>query len=481
MKNYLLFALLFLPMFLLGQAKEANLLGTWNDSTLVGSTIHTNVYNEIWGYAIADHEYAIIGSTAGTHFIEVTDPSQPTEVFFVPGAAQGGIIIHRDYHDYQGYLYAVADEGNSTLQIIDLQQLPDTVTVVYDSREFISRSHNIFIDTTNAILYSLLSRGGITNFSAMTLFDISDPIAPTYIGEFNQFGGIRASQVHDAFVRDNIAFLNLGPDGLAIVDFTVPTAPVTLSTITDYQDRGYNHSGWLTDDCGHYYMADENHGFDMKAIDVNNLCEPEIKSTFNASVTAPTSIPHNQLVACDYLYTAYYYDGLRIYDISDPVTPELVLFYDTYSPPDGTQFRGAWGVYPFLPSGTILLSDMQSGLFVFEGMGDNCASQEKPFCALENCLQTVTQEISEIDQLQLQPNPVVDQFWLSVKLSTALSSLNISLSTISGQVVQTWQVQNLQTGTNELSFSFDKELSGGLYFLSLHSEKEMTIRKLLIK
>jgi len=453
-----------------GQAEEAQLLGRWQDSTLVGSFAHKNAYNEIWGYAIPDHEYAIIGSTQGTHFIEVSNPQAPEEVFFVPGKDQGGIIIHRDYHDHEGYLYAVSDEGNSSLQIIDLKQLPDTVMVVYDSDSLIRRSHNIFIDTTNALLYSLLSRGGITSFSAMTLFDISNPTQPTFINQYNSFGTTRASQVHDAYVRDNIAFLNLGPDGLAVVDFSDPMNPVTLSTLTDYPDRGYNHSGWLSTDCSNYYMADENHGFDLKTIEVENLCELEIGTSFNAAVDSRTSIPHNQVVACNYLYTSYYYDGLRVYDISDPSNPELSLFYDTYPEVDSTQFRGAWGVYPFLPSGTILVSDMQRGLFVFEGIGDDCFNQIPPDCTMQNCLTTSTTDLSSLGSIDLYPNPITNSFSIQLNLEKVVSNMTISLNSASGRVVQQWAVDGMASGAQQLSFTLQKEVANGYYFLSLRAE-----------
>ena len=45
-------------------------------------------------------------------------------------------------------IYIVCDEGNSsTLQIIDISNLPNSVTTVYDSDSLFQKSHNIFIDT----------------------------------------------------------------------------------------------------------------------------------------------------------------------------------------------------------------------------------------------------------------------------------------------------------------------------------------------
>ena len=143
------------------ELQEANLLGQWNDPNLVGSSAYNNTYNEVWGLAIGGREYAVIGSTAGTHFLDVTFPNDIRQMDFVAGGTSGPSIIHRDYHHYGCYLYAVADEGNnSTLQIIDISTLPDSVSVVYDSAETLQRSHNIFIDSLQAKLYCLAAFGG---------------------------------------------------------------------------------------------------------------------------------------------------------------------------------------------------------------------------------------------------------------------------------------------------------------------------------
>ena len=485
MKLYLLIPYFFLSFISqnFGQAIEANLLGQWSDSTIIGSTNHTNVYNEIWGYAVNNHEYAIIGTTAGTHFIDVTNPNLPFQAFFVAGKVQGGQIVHRDYHDFQGYLYAAAGEGNnSTLQIIDMRQLPDTVIVAYDQKDIFRTAHNIFIDTTAAKLYALAARGDINGYTPLRTFDISDPTNPVVLGDYNNFGGITPSHVHDAYVDNNIAFLNLGNDGMAIVDFTDNANPQTLSTVTNYPSKGYNHSGWVSTDCSTYYLGDENHGFDLKVIDVTDLCEPEIGKTFDAQVENPTSITHNQVVACNYLYVSYYYDGLRIYDITTPTEPELVRYFDTYSPPNGTQFRGAWGVYPFLPSGNILLSDMQSGLFVFEGMGDNCSSQARNSNCLQSqiCSLTSTEDFSLFNAIKISPNPVIDQASLIINLSEALDNLEVSLMAINGQIVQNWQYQNLMAGTNDFSILFPNSLPEGVYLLSLRSEQFQITKKVLV-
>jgi hypothetical protein len=65
----------------------------------------------------------------------------------------------------------------------------------------------------------------------------------------------------------------------------------------------------------------------------------------------------------DYAVTSWYSDGFTITDVGRPQNMIQVGNYDTYtSSCDGEV--GAWGVYPFLPSGTIVVSNINEGLYV---------------------------------------------------------------------------------------------------------------------
>jgi len=474
-KIWMVFSGLILTVALQAQ-NEMNVLGHWSDSTLVGSSFYDNTYNEIWGLAVGGHEYAIVGSTAGTHFIDVTDPSAPFEAHFVPGLQQGGAVIHRDYHDHKGYLYAVCDEGNSSLQIMDIRNLPDTVILAYDSNELIATAHNIFIDTAQSVLYAFALNGGPQRYSAMRLYDLQDPLAPEYIGEYQTFSGLRLGHVHDGYVRDGIAFLNGGNDGFAVVDFRDPYDPQTISTITDYPFAGYNHSGWLTDDARYYYMADETHGFDMKVVDMNDPCNAEVIETFNAGNNEPNSIPHNQLVACDYLYVSYYYEGLIVYDISDPSLPQKVAFYDTSTEPNQRSYKGAWGVYPYLPSGNVLVSDMQEGLFVLEGMGDNCSETQELTEVDLSCIDPSSAFSKVAVELSIYPQPASHQLTLTWPEDVVVQ--NISLRNLQGQILKQEKVESLRGG--QLLWSVE-EFPSGWYVLEVQGAEGVHFQSLVIE
>ncbi len=363
MKNifYFFAVMLSLPA-LVCHAQEIDLVFHWEDPTIPGSAEYNNAYNEVWGLVVEGREFAVIGSTMGTHIFDITDIANVDSVAFIPGKVTGPAIIHRDYHDYNGLLYIVADEGISSLQIVDISQLPESVEVVYDSGELITRAHNIFIDTTAAVLYGCGISTGTGSSVWFGQYDISN-VEPVFLNSAPEAG-----YVHDMYVRDNIAYVLAGSSGgLYIIDFTDPTNYTVLGSLLNYSafGQGYTHSGWLSDDGNTFVFADENHGLEMKICDVSDPTDITVESTCWSEVDEQ-SMAHNQMIKGDFLYTANYHDGLVIHDISNPQEPELLAIYDTYSPLDHDSYRGAWGIYCYLPSGRLLVSDMQYGLFVFE-------------------------------------------------------------------------------------------------------------------
>lgn len=359
----ILFPLLLLPIVLCAQdSLNVRHLSNWNDPSVpVGSPWLFNRFNEVWGYAQDGREYAFLGSTLGVHVIDVTDPASPVQVDLVPGRFSGQGVIHRDYKVHDGHLYATCDQGASSLQIMDLQYLPDSVHVVYDSDELLVNAHNIQVDTVNARLYTC---GGSTHFS---VYSIADPAVPVLLNDLEAdvpWWGSTVGYVHDCFVRDNIVWAN-DEDGMHVIDFTDAEAPVLLGSLTSYPGQGYNHSGWMNDDNTVYVMADETHGSPLKIVDPTDLSDLQVINTVTTGVD-PLSILHNPFFDGNVAHVAYYHDGYWAWDLSDPLQPVLLGYYDMCQVPNNDSYQGAWGVYPYLPSGNILVSDMQTGLWVLE-------------------------------------------------------------------------------------------------------------------
>ena len=463
------------------QPIEGTLLDSWKDSTILGTAAFDNAYNDVWGFKVNNHEYAVIGSTFGMHIIDVTDPRDIFEVERFQGKDFGDRIIHRDYHEYKGYIYAVSDEGQSSMQIIDISQLPDTVTMAYDSDSIFIQSHNIFIDTSHARLYSFLTSTPLErNTRGVVVYDISEPTNPKYIKHFGEFGILRPNHVHDGYIRDHIAFLNCGNDGFAIMDFTDLDNPQSLGVLNSnaYLQSGYNHSGWASDDCSFYYMADETWGTDIKAVDLSDKADMTVTNFFDAGNSSPNSITHNQVVACDYLYVSYYYDGLQVFDVSDASNPQRVMQFNTSSRSIQRNYEGAWGVYPHLPSGNILVSDMQEGLFVIEAIDSGC----DPNANLKSC-----NAISSNDDLKKEnanlhvfPNPIYDQLNFSISGISDLQNGTISILGVDGQLQLVIPNFELQQGKNSIPLAGNFQIPNGIYYLKINSENINGIQRFVI-
>jgi len=356
MKIHFTLVCLFLQIIAFAQFEEnVTEMGNWQDpdAPIIAPNWIASKYHDIWGVEVNGKEYAIMSTRIGTHIIDVEDAADLKVLHTIPAAYQGDFAVHRDFHDYNGYLYVVCDEGPSTLQIIDIRNLPDTISVVYDSNELFKTSHNIFIDTANAKLYA--AGASSANVLVATLVN---PAKPKLMYKYND------GYIHDLYVRDNIGYLNKADDGLFVVEFGNSDFTV-LGSLTNYPDQGYNHSGWLSEDGNYYALCDETHGLKVKLLDVSDPADIKFVSLFGADVTN-NSIAHNVIIKDNYAFVSYYYDGLQVFDISNPEEVNKVGQYDTYLDNNEASYKGAWGVYPNLKSEKILVSDMQTGLYVFE-------------------------------------------------------------------------------------------------------------------
>ena len=424
---------------------DLEVLFQWSDETISDQNWVGCAYNEIWGVAKNGHEFAIIGSTQGTHIFDITNPEDGYLAAYIEGADSSPAIVHRDFHDYNGYLYAVADEGESTLQIIDMANMPTSFNVVYDSDELIKRAHNIFIDSDNAIMYVCGGRV-MGEWNELSLFSLEEPQNPIFLKKFDDVG-----YVHDIYVKNNIGYLNAGDNGLFIVDFSNTLSPQIIGSLTEYPDKGYNHSGWLDSSGNTYIFADENHGYEMKICDVSNPNEINVNTTFLSNVDSE-SIAHNLIIKDNYVYVSHYHDGLYIWDISDPSNPVIAGSFDTYLPEDHSSYRGAWGVYPLLPSGNILVSDMQAGLFVLSP------------------LQNQNSNLNDIENnILIFPNPFVDE--INIKTTNLKSGCWMEIVNINGKIIFKQEISNG-------NYKIPKKLKSGVYFARLKFGDKIEIQKI---
>ncbi|MFK7926183.1 MAG: choice-of-anchor B family protein [Bacteroidia bacterium] len=428
----------------------------WEDPSIPPAVFVNNPYNEIWGWydSTNQKEYAIIGSSIGTHFFDITDETNIQQVDYVAG--QEDQMIHRDYKNKGHYLYAVADEFESSLQIFDMSYLPDSVSLVYDSDSLFNISHNLWIEG-DRLYVCIPGFWGQNRTAGFGVYDISDPANPVELALYNEYGNI-----HDIYTRNDTVFLN-AESSLYIVDMIDLASPQTIANLVSYPFQGYNHSGWVSDDGKQYVMADETWGMPLKLIDLSDYSDPTISSYLFPSMDFANrdsnAIAHNPIFKGDYVYSSYYYNGVYIFDVSDPLFPRVVGFYDTYAGVNDQGYKGVWGVYPFLPSGRILASDMQSGLYVFGYTGPNQTSIDPEYSL----------------SLNAYPNPMDDDFYL--ESPEPLADWELRLYDELGRSVLVQQGQNPQQKW-ELSLKH-LSLPPGFYTLHMQSKQKHFYTKII--
>ncbi|MBK8704238.1 MAG: choice-of-anchor B family protein [Saprospiraceae bacterium] len=314
--------------------------------------------SNIWGWTAPDGtEYALVGVENGTSIVSLADPANPVEVFLIPGQNS----IWREIRTFGNYAYVGTDQPGTTdgLLIIDLTNLPNSAPYYHWNPDLpglgvLNRIHTVNIDEFG-VLYlngSNLNGGGVIFVDVAT-----DPISPIYLGN------APSEYCHDSYGRDNILYAGeLYNGSMTIYDISDKSNVVLLAQ--QPTPNTFTHNVWLSDDSNVAFTTDERPSAYVAAYDISDLNNIIELDRFRPAATLNTTvIPHNVLVLNDWLIVSYYTDGCIIVDASKPDNLVEVGNFDTYFGADGG-FSGAWGVYPYFPSGTIIVSDINTGLWV---------------------------------------------------------------------------------------------------------------------
>jgi choice-of-anchor B domain-containing protein len=347
----------------------------------------------VWGFVDLNdnREYAVIGLSNGTAVVDVTDPANPREVGTVPGNTSSWreVKIYQEFHAptnrFRAFAYVTTEANGAGLQVINLGGLPNSVslaTTLADTgsqhTDYVSNidyATNMALPGAQAFLWLAGSNVG---GGSWRVYSLANAAQPQFI---RQAPG--AGYVHDAtslLITDARTaqcapghdpcevYVDFNETTVDLWDVTDKAAPVRLSSTT-YSNANYTHSGWPTADQRHIFVHDEleeiRRGLftQIYTMNVDDLRNPFIVASWQGP---DTTTDHNGYVKGGLLYVSHYRRGLVIFDASDPMQLREVGHFDTFVAPAANTagFDGAWGVYPFLPSGTILISDITNGLFV---------------------------------------------------------------------------------------------------------------------
>ena len=400
-------------------------------------------YSALWGYTAPNgREYAILGTQTGTSFVDITDSANIREVDFVTGVNSGW----REMKTYSHYAYVVSEGNNSKLQIIDLQYLPDSVSLksvwsypTYTKTHSISQSgHYLFLNGGNAT-----ANGGVT------VVDVIDPLNPVKLGQWS------TEYVHDCRVlNDTIWAANIYSGKMTIINAGNKSSLQTVRSWQAYPTAVVStHNAAITDDRSHILTTNElaNPPGKLFVWDIRNL--DGITRVAEWQPTGITnSIVHNVEIYGNFAVIAHYTAGIRIVDISTPSSPVEVAWYDTYPTNNNNIFNGCWGVYKF-SSGKIIGSDMSNGLIVIK--------TNFPMTGTSN-FSAATPEQFRLDQNYPNPFNPTTSIRFSMKEN---SSVKLSVFDMKGAEVAKLVNDRRDAGNYEVKFDAAKYgLTSGTYF-----------------
>lgn len=331
--------------------------------------------NDVWGWTDPEtgREYALMGRTTGTSFVDITAPSSPVYLGNLPTTRFSS--TWRDIKVYRDHAFIVSESRNHGMQVFDLTRLRGVTAPVTFSADALysgfATAHNVAINETSGFAYAI---GTNTCSGGLHIVDIRVPTNPTQAGCYSGDGYTHDVQCVNYAGPDTtrtgreLCFAS-NEDTLTIVDVTDKSAPVLLARRT-YDGASYTHQGWLTDDQRYFLIddeADEGKGYNTRTY-VFDVADPAAPAHIGTHVGTNPAIDHNQYIVRNHTYQANYRSGLRILDISGVASGSLseVAFFDIYPQDDANEFNGAWSVYPFFASGNVVVSGIEQGLYVLQ-------------------------------------------------------------------------------------------------------------------
>ena len=313
--------------------------------------------SNVWGYVDSiGNEYALVGVDDGLSIVDVTNPDSINELFFASGPSSNW----REIKTWNNHAYATNESGNGLL-IVDLNFLPDSIDYSYwNADSALNTAHTLFIDENGTLYlfgYNDVERSIPFDNRGALICDLNiNPKLPEIVGIYN------SDYVHDGFARNDTLWASQITQGnFAVIDVSDKVNPVVITT--QETPNRFTHNCWSSDDGQYLFTTDERSGAFIASYDVSDVGNITELDRWQADQGSGL-IPHNTYVLNNYLVTSYYKYGINILDATNPAHLVEVGFYDTSPFPNSDGFQGCWGVYPYLPSGTLLASDMETGLYV---------------------------------------------------------------------------------------------------------------------
>jgi choice-of-anchor B domain-containing protein len=357
-----------------------------------------------WGWVdpLTNSEYALVARRSDLAIVDITVPTAPVLIGNVQRTAGTNPTVWRDVRVVGNWAFIGVDSANHGIQAFDLTRVRGVATptlfaadAVFDG---ISNTHTLATNfsQTTPYIYAPGSNtiNGLSNApdtpGGMQILDVSNPLSMSIAASWQDDGYIHESSIFTYTGPDadhqnkQLSFNATGygtdptgsPNSFSIVDVSNPAALARISQ-AQYANTGYAHQGWLTEDQRYFFVDDEldelNHVTGEKTrthmYDVSDLDNPVYRGFVEWGTG---NIDHNLYIKDGFIFQANYTRGLRVFELGDLESTDPqdwfqeVAWFDSYPADDSVTFNGAWQVYPYFPSGSIIISDINGGLFTVQ-------------------------------------------------------------------------------------------------------------------
>ena len=372
--------------------KDMDLM-SFTDKTEIGGSNSTSL-NDIWGWTDPQtgKEYALVGMSNGTSFVDISNPENPIYIGRLP--TQTNNSTWRDLKVYQNHVFIVSEASGHGMQVFDLTELrnfngnPFTFsnTAYYSG---FGNAHNIFINEDTGFAYAVGT--GTCGPGGLHIIDISTPNSPTKSACVSDPNTGRSNT---GYSHDVQCVIYNGPDSAYVgkeICFGSNETRVWIADVSTKSDDNsgaktiglgsydnyYTHQGWLTEDHRYFIVNDEldesNNAYNNTRTliwNVEDLNNPVVHKTYFGPTPA---IDHNNYIIGNNVYMSHYTAGLRVMDITDISNPTESAYFDVYPSSNNTSFDGTWSNFPYYSSGSIVVTGIDEGLYVVSPSGSGPA------------------------------------------------------------------------------------------------------------
>jgi hypothetical protein len=298
---------------------------------------------------------ALVSRFGDLRLVDVSDPAAPVE---------RGVVLSEDnprtdFNDVkpfqaEGGTHAVL-AGDRT-PIVDARD-PDAPSIVAKLGEY---SHSVFVrqDGEGRTLAYLATYG-----PDVPIYDVSIPGEPALLERVPLPKGMA---VHDLFADEDHLYLNGTGQGFQVMEREGESWSV-LGALPS----AYSHASWVAPIGDRLIAVDGDEGVDayLRVVDVDPT-SPAFMEELASYQTRPEVSIHNLMMFGTRVYLTYYQDGVRILDLADPTSPELIAHYHTFDLQTGGVggFHGAIGLDVDVEAGLVYVADIDRGLLILRDL-----------------------------------------------------------------------------------------------------------------